>query len=51
MNVGDIVTDGVNQYKVLSIGGSLYWLSKPDDFTVGMRMFTEQDLAAAGIHL
>jgi len=51
MKEGDILTDGVSRYKVLSVTGDIFWLSFPDDFTKGMRMFTSEDLANAGIAL
>ena len=50
MKEGDILTDGTSQYKVLSVTGGIFWLSLPGDFSRGFRMFTAEDLAAAGIH-
>lgn len=49
MKEGDVLTDGKSEYKVLAASGGIVWVSFPDEFGEGMRMYSAEDLAAAGI--
>ena len=49
MEIGNILTDGENEYKVLNISGPLVWISQPNNFESGKGRYTIQDLTSMNL--
>lgn len=50
LEIGTILSDGENEYKVLNIGGAMVWISQPNEFEHGKGRYTVQGLIELGIN-